>query len=85
VEHGLIKVAPLFDWSRDRVAGFAAAHDVPVNPLHARGYPSIGCEPCTRAIRPGEPERAGRWWWETDSGRECGLHIDASGRLVRAA
>ncbi|MGZ8311297.1 MAG: phosphoadenylyl-sulfate reductase [Allosphingosinicella sp.] len=83
--YGLIKVAPLFDWSRERVADFAAAQAIPINPLHARGYPSIGCEPCTRAIRPGEPERAGRWWWENDSQRECGLHVDASGRLVRAA
>lgn len=82
---GLIKVSPLFDWSRDRVAEFADVEEVPVNPLHARGYPSIGCEPCTRAIRPGEPERAGRWWWENDSQRECGLHVDSSGRLVRAA
>ncbi len=48
---------------------------MPVNPLHARGYPSIGCEPCTRAIKPGEPERAGRWWWEQDEKRECGLHV----------
>jgi phosphoadenosine phosphosulfate reductase len=43
--------------------------------MHARGYPSIGCEPCTRAIKPGEPERAGRWWWENDEKRECGLHV----------
>ena len=51
------------------------AFDVPVNPLHARGYPSIGCEPCTRAIRPGEDSRAGRWWWESRDTKECGLHI----------
>jgi phosphoadenosine phosphosulfate reductase len=75
----------LFDWSRDRVAAFAEAESVPVNALHARGYASIGCEPCTRAIRPDEPERAGRWWWENDAQRECGLHVDANGRLVRAA
>ena len=84
-DHRLIKTAPLFDWSRERVAEFVAAEAIPVNSLHARGYPSIGCEPCTRAIRPGEPERAGRWWWENDSQRECGLHVDANGRLVRAA
>jgi phosphoadenosine phosphosulfate reductase len=83
--YGLIKASPLFDWSRDRVVAFAEAEKVPVNPLHARGYASIGCEPCTRAIRPGEPERAGRWWWENDAQRECGLHVDANGRLVRAA
>ena len=55
-------------------------HDVPLNPLHARGYPSIGCEPCTRAIKPGEPERAGRWWWEKDEKRECGLHVEGRSR-----
>jgi len=83
--HALVKVAPLFDWSRARVAAFTEAEGVPVNALHARGYVSIGCEPCTRAIQPGEPERAGRWWWENDAQRECGLHVDSSGRLVRAA
>jgi len=82
--HGLIKVAPLFDWSRDQVAAACEAASVPINPLHAKGFPSIGCEPCTRAIRPGEPERAGRWWWESDDAKECGLHVDGSGRLVRA-
>jgi phosphoadenosine phosphosulfate reductase len=80
---GLVKFAPLFDWSRDRVAEFCAAQDVPVNELHARGFPSIGCEPCTRAVAPGEPERAGRWWWENDEARECGLHVGPDGRLVR--
>lgn len=79
----LLKVAPLFDWSRERVAEFCALHDVPVNELHARGFLSIGCEPCTRALKPGEPERAGRWWWESDDARECGLHVGADGRLVR--
>jgi phosphoadenosine phosphosulfate reductase len=83
--YGLVKAAPLADWSRDRVVAFLEAQGVPLNPLHARGYASIGCEPCTRAIRPGEPERAGRWWWENDGQRECGLHVDSSGRLVRAA
>ena len=83
--HALIKVAPLFDWTRDAVAEFCAAEDVPINPLHAQGFPSIGCEPCTRAVRPGEGERAGRWWWETDEARECGLHVDDHGRLVRRA
>jgi phosphoadenosine phosphosulfate reductase len=79
----LVKFAPLFDWSRERVAGFCAAQEVPVNELHARGFPSIGCEPCTRAVAPGEPERAGRWWWENDEAKECGLHIGPDGRLVR--
>ena len=84
-EHDLFKVAPLFDWTRAMVADFCAAENVPTNPLHAKGFLSIGCEPCTRAVKPGEQERAGRWWWETDEARECGLHVDANGRLVRRA
>lgn len=78
----LIKLAPLFDWSRERVSRFCTANEVPVNALHARGYLSIGCAPCTRAVRPGEDERAGRWWWEEDEARECGLHLDEKGRPV---
>ncbi|HEX8241764.1 MAG TPA: phosphoadenylyl-sulfate reductase [Allosphingosinicella sp.] len=81
---GLIKFAPLFDWTRERVADFCAAEGVPVNALHAQGYPSIGCEPCTRAVAPGEPERSGRWWWENDEATECGLHLGPDGRLVRS-
>jgi phosphoadenosine phosphosulfate reductase len=72
---GIIKVNPLLDWTRARVLEEVAAHDVPINALHAKGFASIGCEPCTRAIRPGEPERNGRWWWEQDGNRECGLHL----------
>ncbi|MEQ7873788.1 phosphoadenylyl-sulfate reductase [Sphingomonas sp. ASV193] len=82
--HRLTKVAPLFDYDRARVVRECVALGVPVNPLHAEGFLSIGCAPCTRAIRPGEPERAGRWWWEADQARECGLHL-ADGRLVRRA
>lgn len=74
-QRGLLKVNPLADLSLDEISAYAARHGVPLNPLHARGYPSIGCEPCTRAIKPGEPERAGRWWWEQDQTRECGLHV----------
>ena len=74
-ERGLIKINPLADWEIGRIHAYVAENAVPVNPLHARGYPSIGCEPCTRAIKPGEPERAGRWWWENDEKRECGLHV----------
>jgi len=81
--HRLIKFAPLFDWTRDDVAAECEALGIPVNELHAQGYPSIGCQPCTRAIRPGEDERAGRWWWEIDQTKECGLHLAADGRLVR--
>ena len=82
--HGLLKANPLLDWTRDRVAALARAEDVPVSVLHERGFLSIGCAPCTRALRPGEGERAGRWWWETDTAKECGLHLAADGRLVRA-
>jgi phosphoadenosine phosphosulfate reductase len=82
-ERGLLKIAPLFDRSRDEVAAACAELNVPINELHSKGFLSIGCEPCTRALRPGEPERAGRWWWEREEARECGLHVDASGRLVR--
>lgn len=71
---GLLKVNPLADWGLARLEAYIAAHAIPVNPLHARGFPSIGCQPCTRAIRPGEDIRAGRWWWENEDGKECGLH-----------
>lgn len=74
-ERNLLKINPLADWSLDDINAYVEAQAVPINPLHARGYPSIGCEPCTRAIKPGEPERAGRWWWENDEKRECGLHV----------
>ncbi|HET7817542.1 MAG TPA: phosphoadenylyl-sulfate reductase [Sphingomicrobium sp.] len=84
-DHGLVKVAPLFDWTREQVATECERLGVPVNALHARGFPSIGCEPCTRAVDPGEPERAGRWWWESDAAKECGLHVDSSGKLARSA
>lgn len=83
-ERGLIKLAPLFDWTREQIAAECDALDVPVNELHSKGFPSIGCEPCTRAVRPGEPERAGRWWWERDEAKECGLHVGPDGRLQRS-
>jgi phosphoadenosine phosphosulfate reductase len=69
----LFKLNPLLDWTSDDVWTYIREHQVPVNPLHAQGFVSIGCAPCTRAIEPGEPERAGRWWWE-QSKKECGLH-----------
>ena len=81
---GLMKANPLFDWSRERIAAMARAEDIPINPLHERGFLSIGCAPCTRAVAPGEPERAGRWWWEEETAKECGLHVTAEGRLARA-
>ena len=82
--HSLVKTAPLYDWTREQVVAFVETESVPISPLHAHGFLSIGCEPCTRAVAPGEPERAGRWWWESDESKECGLHIGTDGKLVRA-
>lgn len=76
-EHQLIKVNPLADWSWDEVWTYIRDHHVPYNALHDRGFPSIGCAPCTRAIQPGEDLRAGRWWWEHPETKECGLHVKA--------
>jgi phosphoadenosine phosphosulfate reductase len=75
--HGLEKFNPLLDWTSADVWAYLRANDVPYNALHDRGYPSIGCEPCTRAVKVGEHPRAGRWWWEnSESGQqECGLHV----------
>ena len=84
-QHGLFKFNPLFDWTSEEVTAYVQRNNVPVNALHAQGYPSIGCAPCTRPVKAGEDERAGRWWWESAQSRECGLHLDPSGRLVRAA
>ena len=67
----------LADWSLERLDAYIAANNVPVNALHARGFPSIGCQPCTRAIAPEEDIRAGRWWWENPETKECGLHSPA--------
>lgn len=72
--HGLAKFNPLVDWSDADVWDYIRTHQVPYSPLHDRGYPSIGCAPCTRAIEPGEDIRAGRWWWENAEHKECGLH-----------
>jgi phosphoadenosine phosphosulfate reductase len=83
-EPDLVKANPLFDWSRERVAALVQAEGIPANPLHEQGFLSIGCAPCTRAVAPGEPERAGRWWWETEGSAECGPHLTPDGRLVRA-
>lgn len=71
---GLTKIAPLASWSKDQVWTYIQDHEVPFHPLYERGYTSIGCEPCTRATEPGEDERAGRWWWEENEVKECGLH-----------
>lgn len=75
----VLKLNPLLLWSEQDVRAYVQAHEIPYNPLHDQGFPSIGCQPCTRAIRPGEDVRAGRWWWEDPDKRECGLHA-RSGR-----
>ena len=71
---GKIKVNPLIDWTEEDVMHYVHQHNVPYNKLHDLGFPSIGCQPCTRAVKPGEDIRAGRWWWESPEHRECGLH-----------
>ena len=70
----IVKVNALADWEGNEVDAYIKENDVPVHPLYAQGYTSIGCAPCTRAIQPGENSRAGRWWWETDAPKECGIH-----------
>lgn len=72
--NNMVKVNPLIDWSNDDVWAYIRANKIPYNKLHDRNYPSIGCAPCTRAIKPGEDIRAGRWWWENPEFKECGLH-----------
>ena len=73
-ENGLHKVSPILDWTEEQIWQYIRARKLPYNSLHDRQYPSIGCQPCTRAIQPGESRRAGRWWWEQPESRECGLH-----------
>ncbi|HEX7643826.1 MAG TPA: phosphoadenylyl-sulfate reductase [Burkholderiaceae bacterium] len=80
--HGLAKFNPLADWTENDVWNYIRGNKVPYNVLHDKGYPSIGCEPCTRAVQPGEDVRAGRWWWENPESKECGLHV-VDGKLVR--
>jgi phosphoadenosine phosphosulfate reductase len=80
---GRIKISPLADWSKEQVEAYTREHGVPRHPLYARGYTSIGCGPCTRATAPGEHERAGRWWWEEDAAKECGLHFSPHGKAER--
>ena len=74
-DKGRAKVNPLADWSWADVWHYIRTNDVPYNPLHDQFYPSIGCAPCTRAIAVGEDFRAGRWWWEDEKAKECGLHV----------
>lgn len=73
-EHQLVKFNPLLNWSSAQVWDYIEAYQVPYNELHQKGYTSIGCEPCTRAVLPNQHERAGRWWWEEGTKKECGLH-----------
>ncbi len=77
-EHQLIKFNPLLNWKSSQVWDYIEAYQVPYNGLHSQGYVSIGCEPCTRSILPNQPERAGRWWWEDENKKECGLHLKNS-------
>lgn len=74
VDRTLVKFNPLLNWSSAQVWDYIEAHQVPYNELHEKGYISIGCEPCTRAVLPNQHERVGRWWWESGSKKECGLH-----------
>jgi len=76
---GIIKINPLVGWGERQVWDYIRRHDVPYNRLHDAGYPSIGCDPCTRAVEPGEHPRAGRWWWEDPAHKECGLHAPSAG------
>lgn len=80
--HAMQKFNPLTDWSEENVWEYLRTNNVPYNALHDRGFPSIGCEPCTRAVQPGEDVRAGRWWWENPESKECGLHV-VDGKLIR--
>jgi len=73
--NNLIKINPLVEWSEEDVWDYIKKNDVPYNALHEQGFPSIGCAPCTRPVKPGEDVRAGRWWWETPEQKECGLHV----------
>lgn len=74
--NNIIKVNPIIEWTWDQTWDYIKKNNIPYNKLHDNGFPSIGCEPCTRAIKSGESLRAGRWWWESDSQKECGLHAD---------
>ena len=74
--NGMLKINPIIEWTWDQTWDYIKKNNIPYNKLHDNGFPSIGCEPCTRAIKSGEPLRAGRWWWESDSQKECGLHAD---------
>ena len=82
--YGVVKFNPLFDWSADSVWDYIKQNNVPYNELYDQGFASIGCAPCTRAIAIGDDERSGRWWWEQESQKECGIHI-VDGKIIRLA
>ncbi len=82
--HGdIVKLSPLADWTEEQAREYIQRHNVPIHKLYARGYTSIGCAPCSRAIQEGEDHRAGRWWWERDAAKECGIHVSAAGAVRR--
>jgi phosphoadenylyl-sulfate reductase (thioredoxin) len=83
LEAAPVKISPLADWTAEQVDEYIRQSKVPRHPLYARAYTSIGCDPCTRAVEAGAPERAGRWWWERDADKECGIHFTADGRAQR--
>jgi len=76
---GIAKLNPIADWTREQVLEYVKEHNVPINRLHAEGYPSVGCDPCSRAIAPGDDPRSGRWWWEDSDLKECGIHLEEQG------
>ena len=76
VASDILKINPIIDWTWDQIQDYIKKNNLPQNSLLDKGYPSVGCEPCTRPIKPGEDLRAGRWWWEEGGNKECGLHID---------
>lgn len=80
----LVKISPLADWTAEQLDGYLADREVPMHPLYSRGFASIGCAPCTRALQPGESGRAGRWWWEQGEKKECGIHVSPGGLVRRA-
>lgn len=82
-EFSIYKICPLYDWSEAQVWDYIKKNNVPYNALHDRGFPSIGCAPCTRAVHPGEDIRGGRWWWESPEHKECGLHKSPAHRNLR--
>jgi phosphoadenosine phosphosulfate reductase len=83
--HGIPKFSPLLEWTQDEVWSYLRSNQVPYNALHDRGFPSIGCAPCTRAVGPDEDLRAGRWWWEQGGAQECGLHVDSEEVFAESA